>query len=332
MWWKRFWRSKNCVEPAMSAFDSPWKEVLDCYFRAFLSFFFPHIHDAIDWSQPVESLDKELLQVMPDAETGARFVDKLVKVWRLDGTAEWVLIHVEVQYQTVTTFPKRMFVYYYRLLDRYAQKVVSLAILGDQRADWRPDVYHEELWGCQLDFRYPVVKLADYETNWQALELHTNPFAIVVLAHLKARETQKDMAARKDWKFRIVRGLYQRGMPASDIRQLFRFIDWIMDLPEPLALAFDNDVFQLEQEKAMPYVTSIERHGIEKGIEQGIEQGKREGLLKAIEIGMRLKFGASGMTYLPEIQQIDTVHILESVADAIEGAASIDELRQKWKP
>ena len=54
---------------------------------------------------------------------------------------------------------------------------------------------------------------------------------MVVLAHLKTLETRRSPADRYAWKLRLVKGLYQRGMDAEDVRQLFRFIDWIMDLP-----------------------------------------------------------------------------------------------------
>jgi hypothetical protein len=56
----------------MNEHDSPWKEVLDRYFEAFLAFFFPRIHQAIDRSCGHEALDKELQKIMPDAETGRR--------------------------------------------------------------------------------------------------------------------------------------------------------------------------------------------------------------------------------------------------------------------
>ena len=35
-----------------------------------------------------------------------------------------------------------------------------------------------------------------------------------------------------------------------------------MDLPGPLALDFCQDIFAYEKEKAMPYVTSVERHQV----------------------------------------------------------------------
>jgi hypothetical protein len=76
----------------MTEYDSPWKEALDAYFEAFLAFFFPQAHAAIDWSRGYEALDKELQQVVREAELGPRVVDKLVKVWLKGGAEAWVLL------------------------------------------------------------------------------------------------------------------------------------------------------------------------------------------------------------------------------------------------
>lgn len=61
-------------------FDSPWKNVLERFFQPFLALCFPKVHAAIDWSQSHEFLDKELQQIVRDADVGKRFADKLVKV------------------------------------------------------------------------------------------------------------------------------------------------------------------------------------------------------------------------------------------------------------
>ncbi len=74
-------------------FDTPWKEVLELYFEPCLQFFFPAAHAQIDWSRPYEFLDKELQQVVRDAQLGRRYADKLVRVWLLDGQDLWILIH-----------------------------------------------------------------------------------------------------------------------------------------------------------------------------------------------------------------------------------------------
>src|SRR5579859_6899679 len=110
-------------------------------------------------------LDKELQQITPDAEVGERTVDKLIKVWLQTGEETWILIHVEVQTCEEPRFAHRMFVYHYRLLDKYNRPVVSLAILADERTTWRPDCYHVENYGCSVEFKYPIVKLTDLVSN-----------------------------------------------------------------------------------------------------------------------------------------------------------------------
>ncbi len=42
-----------------------------------------------------------------------------------------------------------------------------------------------------------------------------------------------------------------------------------MDLPTDLAIEFDGELRKIEEENKMPYVTSIERRGIEKGCVAG---------------------------------------------------------------
>jgi hypothetical protein len=250
-------------------FDSPWKDVLESYFPDFIQFFFPHIYDEIDWSRGYDFLDQELQQVVRDAELGKRLADKLVKVWKRDGEETWVLIHAEIQNQEESDFSKRIFVYYYRLLDKYDRPIVSLAILGDERSSWRPQPYQAELWGCEVNFRFPIVKLLDYEARWDELEASRNPFAIVVMTHLKTKATRKDAEARKEWKFRLTRRLYEQGFARQDIMNLFRFVDWLLVLPEGLEQAFQHDLELYEQERQMPYVTSIERMAAEKGRIEG---------------------------------------------------------------
>jgi hypothetical protein len=302
----------------MSDYDSPWKEALDAYFEAFLAFFFPQAHGQIDWSRGYEALDKELQQVVREAELGRRLVDKLVKVWRNTGEEAWVLVHVEVQTQEEADFARRMYVYNYRLFDRYNRWVVSLAVLGDDRPGWRPDHFGYSLWGCTVGLQFPVAKLLDYAAAAAALEASPNPFAALVLAHLKTRETRQDPDARRSWKVRLAKGLYERGLAVGDIRRLMRFIDWMMDLPAGLEEQFWEEIQHYEEGKSMPYIMSIERIGI------------RKGLLAGIEVGLKLKFGAEGLRLLPEIQQLHDHEVLQAVLRAIETAKTPDELRGVW--
>lgn len=263
-------------------YDNPWKDILEAYFEDFIAFFFPHIHADIDWSKGYTFLDKELQQVVQDAELGKRFADKLVKVWKVDGQETWVLCHIEIQSQEEANFPHRMFVCNYRLRDCYNRPVASLAILGDERLTWRPQTYQDELWNCRISFEFPIVKLLDYAKHWSDLESSHNPFAWVVMAHLKTKETTNDRLQRKEWKFRLMRQLYEAGYERQDILNLYRFIDWLMRLPIDLEYQFKEQLDQYEQERQMPYVTSIERMGIEKGREEERKEIAKRLLLQGL--------------------------------------------------
>lgn len=81
----------------MPDYDSPWKEMLDGYFPAFMAFFFPEAHADIDWTRGYESLDTDLPQIVRDAALGTRLADKLMQVWRRDGVEQIVLVHTEIQ-------------------------------------------------------------------------------------------------------------------------------------------------------------------------------------------------------------------------------------------
>jgi hypothetical protein len=299
-------------------YDSPWKEALDRYFEPCLAFFFPHAHADIDWSRRYETLDKELQPIVRQAKHGRRYVDKLVKVWLKSGEEKWLLIHIEVQAWKEGEFPKRMYVYNHRIFDRYDQEVISLAILADDDPAWRPSRYEYGRWGFRTSTEFPIVKLLDYAPQYQELEADPNPFAVVVLAHLKALETRRAPAERHAWKVRLVKGLYERGMDPEDVRQLFRFIDWIMELPAPLDQRFRDQITAFQQEKRMPFINTFERAAMEKG------------LLEGIEACLRMKFGAEGLGLMPELSQIRDHELLRKILNRIETAASPDDLRRVW--
>jgi hypothetical protein len=173
-------------------FDSPWKKIIEHFFKEFMLFFFPQVHDSIDWTRGYDFLDKELQKLIRESITKELRVDKLVKVWLKNGEMS-LYIHIEVQAQYDSEFKERMFIYHYRLYDRYGPNVVSLAVLGDDRKNWLPKAYSYEKLGCGMSFHFPIVKLLDYQDKWDELDQSNNPFAIVVKAHLKSLETKWNM-------------------------------------------------------------------------------------------------------------------------------------------
>ena len=177
-------------------YDNPWKVVLEREFPEFMAFFFPEAHAQIDWAQGHEFKNTELRQVMRDAELGKRYADALVHVTLATGEERWIYIHIEVQGQRDAGFAKRMFTYNYRLYDRYAHPVASLAVLADDDEGWKPDSFGFEVLGCRHRLEFPVVKLLEYAGRLEHLETDPNPFALVTAAHLRTRQTKNDPEAR----------------------------------------------------------------------------------------------------------------------------------------
>lgn len=167
-------------------YDLPGKEVLERYFPDFLAFFFPTAHADIAWERGHRFLDKELQKVVRDTEMGRHWADKLVQITTRDGNEDWLLVHIEIQGQRETGFAQRMFTYNYRLFDRYARPVVSLAVLGEGR-DETAGHFGYGRWGGETSFTFPTVCLNDYCDRSAELTASANPFAVIMQAHLHAQ-------------------------------------------------------------------------------------------------------------------------------------------------
>ena len=214
------------------------------------------------------------------------------------------------------------------MFDRYDRPVVSLAVLSDTRPNRRPDRFGYQLWGCEVGIKFPVVKLRDYRKRWSELEQSDNPFAIVVMAHLQTQATRRNPEARLNEKLQIVRRLYERGYSRQDVLNLFRFIDWVLVLPADLEAHFQVELANFEAERNMPYVTSIERMGIEKGLQQGRQEGRQQGRQEGRQQG-RQEGILQGEAALLRRQLVRRFGALPSWAEQRLEQANLEEL-ERW--
>lgn len=337
---------------AIADYDSPWKVALHKYFNWFLAFFFPDIHADIDWARGYEALDKEFQQVVRDAQVGKQVADMLFKVWVKDGEECWLFIHVEIQGSYEKEFARRMFDYNTAVYKLYNREVVSLAVLCDERASWRPTGFSYGRWTSRTGITFPAVKLLDYAADLESLEKNNNPFAVVVMAHLQAQATRGDARERRASKLRLVKGLYERKLTKDDIRELFRLLDWILILPDDLQEQFREEVYQYEKEKRMPYLSSLERRGLEEGLKRGRDEGRKEGrkeghqegrkeghkegheagrvegLREGLAAALETKFGQPGRKLMSRVRQISDVAELRELFKIINTASTVEDVRR----
>ncbi len=310
------------IEPK-TEYDSPWKDILEIYFEDFISFFFSYLHGEIDWTKNIEFLDKELRQVTRDATIGKRLVDALVKVYRINGEEYWLYIHIEVQNQPDSEFGERMYIYHYKIYDKFKCPIESLAILGDDDMNWRPD--HFMIRGIRTTsrFDFSIVKLLDYLQRWSELEVSHNPFATVVMVHLRTLETTSNREKRKEYKLALIKRLYKQGFSRQDIINLYGLIDWMMTLPDELQKEFNQEITQYEQEMNMRYVTSIERLGEERGEQRGELKGIQKVLLR--QLNHRL--GEIQPALIEQVHQL-SVEKSEELSVALMDFSAVADLEQ----
>ena len=265
------------MDTSVDQYDSPWKEVIERYFPEFMAFYFPDAYAEIDWAKEHVFLDQELREVVQDAELGKRFVDRLVRVNVLNGGESWIYIHVEVQGTKQAEFAERMFVYNYRLFDRYKRPVASLAVLADEHKEWKPTSYGFTVLGCRHILEFPVAKLTDYAEKVDELLASDNAFGLITVAHILTQQTRKQHQERYKAKLRLIRILYQRHWDKQRVIDLFSVLDWLMQLPEWLNSQVWQELETIEESKKVQYITSVERIGMAKGIAKGIAKGRIEG-------------------------------------------------------
>ena len=260
----------------MNRNDLLWKAALEDLFEDFLCFFYPDANELFDLKKGFEYLDKELEQLLPPDEDNfaPRYVDKLVKVFTNNNQEEWILIHVEVQGYKDKDFAKRMFQYYYRILDQYDKPITAFAIFADSNKNFHPSYYERNFLGTKLFYSFNTYKIIDQ--NAEELEKSNNPFAMAVLSALLVISNRK-LADQQlfNLAYNLAKRLLIKQMPKEKIRKVMNFLRYY--------LRFENHEMFAKFEKEIAILTE---RNITMGIEEFLlESAKKEGLQKGREVG-----------------------------------------------
>lgn len=270
--------------------DLLWKGVLEEIFDDFLRFMHPDAADIYDLEMGIMFLDKELEQLFPpeEDEFSPKVVDKLAKVTTREGEEEWILIHVEVQGRYQKDFPKRMFTYYYRILDKYNRRISAYAIFTDGHRVKRPDRYETSYQGTSLTYRFNTYAIALADEH-ELLE-SDNPFAMAVLVGRSAfvgnkiRDSAQRDSELMQFKIKLLRQLLEKKMARKKIYALMNFLKYYVN--------FDNDENNRNFDKQIQEITGRGKTMgiVELMVDRATKQGEQKKSRDVVE-NLLLEFG-----------------------------------------
>jgi len=270
-------------------YDLLWKSIIEDVMADLLLFVDPEIGKELNLDRGFEFLDKELVEVYPEAEqSNSRVVDKLVKVFLQDGSERWILLHVEVQRNKGKEFPARMFEYFVRL-HRRGQPVAAIAVLTGVDGKERMGVYEERcLWTC-VRYEYKTLRIADYTDDELAASM--NPFAAVMLvakeALLQVRGTDEEKdSALLEQKMLMVRLLNEKAAIFGEqkLKAIKYFLYNYVVFKNPETNRKFIEASDKEFDKTSITMGIVEQmHKIERqeGVQEGLEKAVQKLLIKS---------------------------------------------------
>jgi uncharacterized protein Yka (UPF0111/DUF47 family) len=148
------------------------------------------------------------------------------------------------------------------------------------------------------------------------------------MAHLKTKATTGKLPEREQWKWRLIRGLYEKEFEREQIIKLFEIIDNMMTLSPELQSSLESKIKQFEEERTMPLVSNMELRGIERGKEIGKEIGALEKSRDDIKTVLTVRFGQISSEIEEIIGKMTNPTILEELLKLAATANSLAEFKQ----
>lgn len=284
--------------------DRLFKEFLHRFLPDFLQIFFPAEAARLDLNS-LAFLDQELIVNLPDQTL--RITDIVAEAVTLEGEAETIIIHVEVEGRDKTSLAQRMFEYYalLRLLRR--KRVLPLALLLTPQTDglsW--PIYQETLFGHELlRFRYGQVGLRDLPGQTY---LNDNPVAAALAALM-----QPEPLHPAELKLNSLRRVIDSGLTDGDKLFLINIIETY--LPRQGLENAGDEIMQALMDTELSWAERTEL------------EGKIEGKIELLLRLLRARFGELSPGFVRQLRAIDDPAALDDLSEQVLTAVTLADIQ-----
>jgi hypothetical protein len=248
--------------------DGLVKKLLMTFFMEFVSLFLPQLAKYID-PDSIEFLDKETFGGVRSRRR--RESDLVVKVRFLDQKEAFFLIHVEHEASKRPGFPKRMFRYFIRLIEKYDLPVYPVVIFSyDTPTIPAPTSYEMTFPDLTvLKFRYRVIQLN--RIPWRRFVKQPDPVAAALMT--KMQIPAKD---RPKVKAECLRLLATLRLIPEKAELIYVFIESYLELTSEQNLVFERELAritpEIKDDMTMEIISSWRKAGRQEGLHQGKEE------------------------------------------------------------
>lgn len=298
--------------------DYLFKELLSAFTSDFLELFFPKLAAQIEPGS-LRPINTELYPGW-QRQRGRRA--DLVFEAKVRGRNAFFVIHVEHEARVSRRFPRRMFFYFARLLEK-GKRVYPIVIYSYARPRkpgrfrYRLRVLGQKV----LQFRFQVVQLN--QLRWQDYLEGENPIVSALMARMQVEPADRPRV--KAQCLRLLTHCHGRLEP-GERETVSKFIDAYLRLDAAETCEFERYVeeFQGEERQLMrEYVTTWRQ----EGREEGREEGRAEGLLQSLGDLVLHRFGMAGQEFLAQMRGETRCERLEGLFKAALTAPDLQTLQ-----
>jgi len=253
--------------------DRLFKELIASFFIEFVDLLLPDIAPYIDRDAEIVQLDKEVFNDLTEGES--RIADLVMKL-KFKGKDVFFLIHVENQSRGQKNFPRRMFIYFCRLSEKFNMPIYPVALFS-YKSKKRIERDHYEVKFPNMSvmrFNFTVIQLG--RMPWRDFLNQENPVAAALMSTM-----QMDKSERPLVKLECLRLLVRLKLDPARSKLIGGFIDSYLKLTASELKQFEREQETLlpkEREETVALISSWESRGIEQGLEQGRQEGRMSGL------------------------------------------------------
>jgi predicted transposase/invertase (TIGR01784 family) len=295
-------------------YDQLFKTLLEGLLQDFLDLFFPEAAARLDF-QTLAFVGKEVFANVPEGRV--READVVARLKTREGEPEILLVHVEVQTEPESDFPRRMFQYYSVLRVHYGIPVFPIAVYLRNGPSSRIALYRESLFDQELlVFRYHALALARLPAEEY---VETSPLGAALAALMAASRNRAHL--RLSMLGRVAESALDEALKYLLVNVIETFFELSGEDAEEYRRLLSGKEYRAVQEVELTWAERLMEKGREEGRKEGTEEGMRRMLLRQLTA----KFGGLPQEAKASVGTMSSAE-LERLFDRVLTAATLDDL------